>query len=265
MTTVAYCAVSPGGRTEGKQIWLRPEAVPGLRRLTDAIHAEGAAISAQIGHAGPVANARSNKAKAYAPVRFFNPLSMRFAKKATRDDIDDIIDGARQRRAAGDRGRLRRRRDPPGPQLLRQLVPQPADQPPRRRVRRIAGEPRQGRARHGDGGAPGRGEGGHADRGDRQAQHGRRRPRRHLDRRVAADGQVAGGGRRPGRHRTHRGQLAGQPDVPVPRRRPDQGVRRRVQAAAALGHPDDRARSSSASTRTARRTCCATPSSSAPS
>ena len=92
MTTVAYLAVSPGGRTEGKQIYWRPEALPGLRRLTDAIHAEGAAISAQIGHAGPVANARSNKAKAYAPVRFFNPLSMRFAKKATRDDIDDIME-----------------------------------------------------------------------------------------------------------------------------------------------------------------------------
>jgi 2,4-dienoyl-CoA reductase-like NADH-dependent reductase (Old Yellow Enzyme family) len=90
MTTVAYCAVSPGGRTDGWQLWMRPEAVPGLRRLTDAIHAEGAAISAQIGHAGPVANSRTNKAKAFAPVRFFNPLSMRFAKKATRGDIDDI-------------------------------------------------------------------------------------------------------------------------------------------------------------------------------
>jgi 2,4-dienoyl-CoA reductase-like NADH-dependent reductase (Old Yellow Enzyme family) len=90
MTTVAYCAVTPGGRTDGWQLWMRPEAVPGLRRLTDAIHAEGAAISAQIGHAGPVANSRTNKAKAYAPVRFFNPLSMRFAKKASNGDIDDI-------------------------------------------------------------------------------------------------------------------------------------------------------------------------------
>lgn len=90
MTTVAYCAVSPGGRTDGWQLWMRPEAIPGLRRLTDAVHAEGAAISAQIGHAGPVANARTNGAKAFAPVRFFNPLSMRFAKKASRGDIDDI-------------------------------------------------------------------------------------------------------------------------------------------------------------------------------
>ncbi|MCV7279230.1 NADH:flavin oxidoreductase [Mycolicibacterium flavescens] len=92
MTTVAYCAVAPGGRTDGWQIWMRPEAVPGLKRLTEAVHAEGAAISAQIGHAGPVANARTNKAGALAPIRFFNPLSMRFAKKATRDDIREVTE-----------------------------------------------------------------------------------------------------------------------------------------------------------------------------
>jgi 2,4-dienoyl-CoA reductase-like NADH-dependent reductase (Old Yellow Enzyme family) len=91
MTTIAYTAVSQGGRTNGGQIWMRPQAVPGLQRLADAIHAEGAKISAQIGHAGPVANARSNKATALAPVRFFNPLSMKFAKHATKDDINDVI------------------------------------------------------------------------------------------------------------------------------------------------------------------------------
>lgn len=91
MTTVAYTAVSQGGRTNGGQIWMRPQAVPGLRRLAEAVHAEGAAISAQIGHAGPVANSRSNKAPALAPVRFFNPLAMKFAKHATKDDINDVI------------------------------------------------------------------------------------------------------------------------------------------------------------------------------
>jgi 2,4-dienoyl-CoA reductase-like NADH-dependent reductase (Old Yellow Enzyme family) len=105
MTTVAYCAVSQGGRTEGNGIWMRPEAVPGFRRLTEAIHAEGAAVSAQIGHAGPVANARSNKATALAPVRFFNPIGMRFAKKATRDDIDNVITAhAKAARLAVDAG-----------------------------------------------------------------------------------------------------------------------------------------------------------------
>ena len=91
MTTVAYCAVSRGGRTDDSALWMRPEAVPGLRRLAEAVHAEGAAVSAQIGHAGPVANARSNKAVALAPGRFFNPLSMRFARQATRADIDEVI------------------------------------------------------------------------------------------------------------------------------------------------------------------------------
>lgn len=91
MTTVAYCAVSPGGRTDARQIWMRPEAVAGLRRLTEAIHAEGAAVSAQIGHAGPVADSRSNRAPALSPGRLFNPIPMRFAKKATKDDIADVI------------------------------------------------------------------------------------------------------------------------------------------------------------------------------
>ena len=42
MTTVAYCAVSLDGPTDGHQIHMRAEARPGLLRLTEAIHAEGA-------------------------------------------------------------------------------------------------------------------------------------------------------------------------------------------------------------------------------
>ncbi|MFF2508253.1 NADH:flavin oxidoreductase [Streptomyces sp. NPDC058067] len=87
MTTVAYCAVAPEGRTECRQIWMRPEAVPGLRRLTDAIHAEGAAVSAQLGHAGPVADARSNGLPALAPGRLLSPVSLRLSKPATEADI----------------------------------------------------------------------------------------------------------------------------------------------------------------------------------
>jgi 2,4-dienoyl-CoA reductase-like NADH-dependent reductase (Old Yellow Enzyme family) len=105
MTTVAYCAVSRGGRTDDSALWMRPEAVPGLRRLTEAVHAEGAAVSAQIGHAGPVANARSNGATALAPGRFFNPLSMRFARHASPADIAEVISAhARATRYAIDAG-----------------------------------------------------------------------------------------------------------------------------------------------------------------
>lgn len=91
MTTVAYCAVAPGGRTDRHQIWMREEAVPGLRRLTDAVHAEGAAASAQIGHAGPVANAASNRSPAFAPSRMFSPLSMRPMKVPDESDIAEIV------------------------------------------------------------------------------------------------------------------------------------------------------------------------------
>jgi len=92
MTTVAYLAVAPEGRTHAEQIHWRPEALPGLRRLTDAVHGAGAAISAQIGHAGPVANGASNSAPSIAPSRSFNPLSMRFHRVATEADLDRIVD-----------------------------------------------------------------------------------------------------------------------------------------------------------------------------
>ncbi|MFC0450498.1 NADH:flavin oxidoreductase [Rhodococcus jostii] len=90
MSTVAYCAVAPEGRTERGQLWMRPDAVPGLRRLTDAIHAEGAAASAQLGHAGPVANEKSTGLPALAPSRSLNPLSMRMIRSATTSDIAKI-------------------------------------------------------------------------------------------------------------------------------------------------------------------------------
>ena len=52
MTTVAYCAVSPNGRTFEQQMYMREAIVPKLRQLTDAVHEEGAAVSIQLGHCG---------------------------------------------------------------------------------------------------------------------------------------------------------------------------------------------------------------------
>jgi 2,4-dienoyl-CoA reductase-like NADH-dependent reductase (Old Yellow Enzyme family) len=100
MTTVAYCAVSPEGRTERKQLHWRPEALPGLRRLTEAVHREGAAVSAQLGHAGPVADARSNRLPSIAPSRSFQPMSMTFNRRATDEDL------ARITRAHADAARM---------------------------------------------------------------------------------------------------------------------------------------------------------------
>lgn len=91
MTTVAYCAVAPEGRTQGGQLYWRPEVLPGMQRLTDAVHATGAKISAQLGHAGPVANSRSTGYPSISASRRFNALAMGFDKKATKDDIQRII------------------------------------------------------------------------------------------------------------------------------------------------------------------------------
>ncbi len=52
MTTVAYASVTQSGLSFERQLWLRPQIVPALKELTDAIHAEGVAASIQIGHCG---------------------------------------------------------------------------------------------------------------------------------------------------------------------------------------------------------------------
>ncbi|MEU8880021.1 NADH:flavin oxidoreductase [Streptomyces hydrogenans] len=91
MTTVAYCAVAPEGRTQRAQVWMRPEALPGLRRLTEAVHETGAAVSLQLGHAGPVADARSNRLPSLSPTGGFNPVSLRRDRAATAEDLDRVV------------------------------------------------------------------------------------------------------------------------------------------------------------------------------
>lgn len=90
MTTVAYCAVAPDGRTAPDQILWTDEAMPGLRTLTDAVHGEGAAVSAQIGHAGPVADPRGNRLPALSPSMRFPNMSGGVSRKAKRSDIERI-------------------------------------------------------------------------------------------------------------------------------------------------------------------------------
>ena len=80
MTTLAYAAVCRSGLSFDKQLWLRPEIVPGLRDITDAVHREGAAAGIQIGHCGnmthlttagqiPIGASTGFNLYAYTPVR----------------------------------------------------------------------------------------------------------------------------------------------------------------------------------------------------
>ncbi|EGD55486.1 NADH:flavin oxidoreductase [Gordonia neofelifaecis] len=91
MSTVAYCAIAPEGRTDRHQIWMRPEAVPGLTELTSAIHAEGALAAAQLGHAGPVANSVSNGLPALGPGRIPAPMGMSLTDKVQLEDIPVLV------------------------------------------------------------------------------------------------------------------------------------------------------------------------------
>src|SRR5262245_48840959 len=103
MTTVAYLAVSEDGQGAPAEIVVRPEALPGLRKLADAVHAEGAAISAQIGHAGPVSAGMGRSA--LAPSRQFSPMALRFTRAAGDADIarvtGDFVSAARVLQDAG--------------------------------------------------------------------------------------------------------------------------------------------------------------------
>jgi 2,4-dienoyl-CoA reductase-like NADH-dependent reductase (Old Yellow Enzyme family) len=95
MSTVAYLAVSPEGRTDRHCLLLDQATLPGLRRLTDAVHDEGAAAAAQVGHAGPVANARSNRAPSLSPSGGWTPLGTRL-RAATATDVDRITEDYRR-------------------------------------------------------------------------------------------------------------------------------------------------------------------------
>ena len=105
MTTVAYCAVAPEGRVHRHVLVLDEGTAVALRRVTDAVHAEGAAACAQIGHAGLVADARSNGRKSLAPSRRFSAPAKGLVPGASRDDLDrvrsDFVRAARNAVEAG--------------------------------------------------------------------------------------------------------------------------------------------------------------------
>lgn len=96
MTTVAYCAISPGGRVNRDTLVMSEEILVDLRRLTDAVHEEGAAISAQLGHAGLVADVRSNRHPTLAPSTQFSAPAMGLVRGASVGQLDEVVDHFRR-------------------------------------------------------------------------------------------------------------------------------------------------------------------------
>jgi 2,4-dienoyl-CoA reductase-like NADH-dependent reductase (Old Yellow Enzyme family) len=92
MTTVAYAAVTKSGLSFKHQLWLRDEAVAGLKKLTDAVHRHGAACSIQIGHCGNMASAAVSGSRPMAPSTRFNLYGPNFPRAMRRDEIQNLAE-----------------------------------------------------------------------------------------------------------------------------------------------------------------------------
>ncbi len=91
MTTVAYAAVCRSGLSFPHQLWLRKEAIPGLKKLTEAVHNEGAAASIQLGHCGNMSKKRFTGSLPLSPSGGLNIYSPTWSKKMTKTDIDSAV------------------------------------------------------------------------------------------------------------------------------------------------------------------------------
>jgi 2,4-dienoyl-CoA reductase-like NADH-dependent reductase (Old Yellow Enzyme family) len=90
MTTVAYVSVANGGRTFNHQAWTRPEIIPQMKKLTDAVHREGAAASIQLGHAGNMGDRNVSGVRAISPSGRFTLFGLTLPRKMSVSDIEDM-------------------------------------------------------------------------------------------------------------------------------------------------------------------------------
>lgn len=90
MTTVAYAAVCRSGLSFASQLWMREEIVPELKKLTDAIHAEGAKASIQLGHCGNMSHRKICGCTPFGASRGFNLYSPTFVQKMNLKQINEV-------------------------------------------------------------------------------------------------------------------------------------------------------------------------------
>lgn len=91
MTTVAYAAVCRSGLSFERQLWMREEIVPELRKLTDGIHAEGAKASIQLGHCGNMSHKKICGCRPYGASSGFNLYSPTLVHGMDRKEIDEVV------------------------------------------------------------------------------------------------------------------------------------------------------------------------------
>ena len=105
LTTVAYGAVSKGGRVSRNTLVFDDDLTADLATLTAAVHAEGALVSAQLGHAGLVAQDQSKRHPSMAPSGRFSAPAKGWVKAATPAQLTEVVaDFARATRVAAEAG-----------------------------------------------------------------------------------------------------------------------------------------------------------------
>ena len=92
MTTLAYASVSQSGLSFNGQLWMREEIVPGLRRITDAVHAAGAKCSIQLGHCGNMTHRSTCGCMPIGASGGFNIYSPTFVRRMNLQDIDTLVE-----------------------------------------------------------------------------------------------------------------------------------------------------------------------------
>ena len=92
MTTLAYASVNRSGLSFDGQLWMREEIVPGLRRITDAVHAAGAKCSIQLGHCGNMTHRATCGCMPVGASSGFNLYSPTFVRGLKVSEIDALVD-----------------------------------------------------------------------------------------------------------------------------------------------------------------------------
>lgn len=91
MTTVAYASVNRSGVSFNGQLWMREEIVPELKKLTDAVHKEGAKASIQLGHCGNMTHRSTCGCKPMGASSGFNLYSPTFVREMSEYEILDTV------------------------------------------------------------------------------------------------------------------------------------------------------------------------------
>ena len=96
MTTVAYAAVEESGLSFDRQLVMRPEIIPGLRRLTEGIHKEGAAAGIQLGHCGNMSHKEICGCIPVGASTGFNLYSPTLVRGLRRDELPSLAKNFRR-------------------------------------------------------------------------------------------------------------------------------------------------------------------------